>query len=599
MSFGYVKSILDANGVSYNPEELDTRMTLLVKALRGQYDENEMEEFIRNDPGGDYAEIPKVSYSQVAGMVGGTFKMPEFKMPTFGKPKELGKPKSDPDDFLTPSVRWVVEGLTSPNATIFRTGLRILFLVIFFVSYLEKLPVMGGILGAALDLTVGASKAATKLIQKGIVSIFGIIPFGGIIGIMLATIFGLFAWFMIGALSFSRQEFADAVSAGLRMITYPIGDMIGDVFDSGNRIAGKIYEKSGKIWGNIKDVLSYFGTLNPKAKEGVDKIISKVQEAKPTLANPPMPKDALEMAKAKYGSTPTEVLKNVKSKINTEGIKQGISQGITKGIDVASTAAVKAKDIGRQFQEQVAQKSATTIPEPSAPPSSELKPSSEPSAPEEEPSNPPAAASSGPQLYDIEYGRPSAPPTVPTAPPSSELQEPNVPVTVPLPPIDTPAPPPTTAPPADITNAIKLLTPMIPLIKLRKNDLPTVGDVVLVGETIERVVESGPAGIRLIPINNQTRKAISTMKSGKDIRNAFNDKKDDKRMEYFDACRTPRVISAAKWADMPPINYIVKLDKSAPGGVPACKTFKAGRHQKSKWKTLRNRFDRTSESSSQ
>jgi hypothetical protein len=316
MSFGYVKSILDANGVPYDAKELDKRFEWMIKVLRGQYDENEMQEFIRNDPGGDYVEIPKVKYSQVAGMIGGSVKLEGFKAPGEELANVSG-PKPDPDDFLTPWVRWFVDGLTSPSGEKFRYVLRILFVVIFFVSYLEKLPVMGGILGAALDLTVGASKAAIKLIQKGTVTLFGIIPFGGIIGIMLATIFGLFAWALLAALSFSRQEFADSVSAILRMIAYPIGDMIGDVFDSGNRTAGKIYGKTGKIWGNIKDILEYFGTLNPRAQTGVDKIISKVQEAKPELANPSSEPSSSEEEPSNPTSTapPTSLVQQERERI--------------------------------------------------------------------------------------------------------------------------------------------------------------------------------------------------------------------------------------------------------------------------------------------
>jgi hypothetical protein len=68
---------------------------------------------------------------------------------------------------------------------------------------------------------------------------------------------------------------------------HPIGNMLGDSFDAGNRVLGKIQHQAGKIWGNIKDVLRYLGTFNAFSRKGTDTIIDKVQAAKPELTDAP------------------------------------------------------------------------------------------------------------------------------------------------------------------------------------------------------------------------------------------------------------------------------------------------------------------------
>jgi hypothetical protein len=297
MSFGNVKDILKSNGVVFDEEEFDVRMAMVVDALRGNYDQDKVDEFVRGGGGG--VELPKVQYGGIRKMLGGEKDSGDDpKPPTEDNPVAAAEAKKDDDglvylpgfkkdsnDFLGPWMRWFVSTLSSPNAVTARLGLRVLLIVVFFVSYLENLPMVGGLLGAALDMTVGVSKAATKLIQTGIVTLFGIIPFGGLIGFMLATLFGWFAWTLISVISFSRQDFGESLSAIIHTAPYPMGNILGDAFDAGNQSLGKLQKNTGKIWGNIKDVLRYLGGTNEKAKVGVESLINKVAEARPDLAD--------------------------------------------------------------------------------------------------------------------------------------------------------------------------------------------------------------------------------------------------------------------------------------------------------------------------
>lgn len=334
MRFGFVKDVLKSNGVSFDEEEFDARMTLAIDALRGNYDQSKVDEFVRGEQkGGGYIEIPKVRYTGIRKMLGGGGEDPTKEPPADDDPTsqdETKKPpvdddltclpgfKGDTNDFLGPWMRWFVNTVTSPNASVAKFGVRILMIVIFFVSYLENLPMVGGLLGAALDLTVGASKAATKLIQTGIVTLFGIIPFGGLIGFMLATFFGWFAWTLISVISFSRQEFGESLSAIIHTAPYPMGNILGDTFDAGNQSLGKVQKNAGKIWGNIKDVLRYLGGTDEKAKAASEKIVSAVETAKPGLKAAQTVENPQERAKkmaditASYVAKAKEVISPIK-----------------------------------------------------------------------------------------------------------------------------------------------------------------------------------------------------------------------------------------------------------------------------------------------
>lgn len=146
------------------------------------------------------------------------------------------------EDWLGPQLQNFITVITSPAA---QGVLRSVFAVVFFVSYLEKIPVFGNILSAVLDLMVMGGKMMVKTVQKNLPPLIGLIPlpFMGLFGIAIAALFGFIMWPIIAIVSLSRQDFTAAVESFIRVIPPPIGDTIADLFLEGNRTVARLNEK--------------------------------------------------------------------------------------------------------------------------------------------------------------------------------------------------------------------------------------------------------------------------------------------------------------------------------------------------------------------
>ena len=133
-------------------------------------------------------------------------------------------------------------------------------MVIFFVSYLEKLPAFGNIIGATLDVMVAGTRIITKSIQKNLPPVIGLLPlpYASLFGIVLAGMFGAIVWPMVAMVSFSRQEFTVSIESMFRAIPPPFGDTIADVFTDGNRMVAKLNMRRQKLAG---DLVTAFGTI--------------------------------------------------------------------------------------------------------------------------------------------------------------------------------------------------------------------------------------------------------------------------------------------------------------------------------------------------
>ena len=197
------------------------------------------------------------------------------------------KPSSN--DFLGPQLQWFVEVMGTPYAQVV---VRMLFTVLFFVSYLEKLPVLGGILSAVLDLTITGGRVMIKTIQKALPPMIGLIPlpFMSIVGMVAAAVFGMFLWPVIAIVSFSRQEFVTAIEAMMRIIPPPMGDMIADGFLDVNRTAAKLNENRKKITDDIVTGLRSIMDLGTSATDRVASGANTLIEKLPAIAEkPPAP----------------------------------------------------------------------------------------------------------------------------------------------------------------------------------------------------------------------------------------------------------------------------------------------------------------------
>jgi hypothetical protein len=163
--------------------------------------------------------------------------------------------------------------------------LRGLFGIIFFVSYLESIPVFGSVLSAVLDLMIMGGKMLTKTVQKNLPPVIGLIPlpYMSLVGIMLAAVFGMLVWPVIAIVSFSRQDFTAAIESFIRVIPPPIGDTIADLFLEGNRAVARLNEKRKKLAEDISKGIALVsdaaGTVSNTFSEGASKLAESTKEA--------------------------------------------------------------------------------------------------------------------------------------------------------------------------------------------------------------------------------------------------------------------------------------------------------------------------------
>ena len=258
--------VLDRHGVKYDKPEAEARFNLLIKGLRRDPSfANELADFKRQKGGaGPSLDIP---------------------IPI----------KMTPGDFLGSEARWFVDVMGSPYAQVV---VRLLFMVLFFLSYLENIPVVGSVLSAALDIMLAGGRILVKTVQKSLPPMIGLIPlpYTSLLGIVLASVFGMFVWPILAIVSFSRQDFTSAIESFIRVVPPPMGDALADAFLDANRTVYKLNEKRKKLTEDIVSglttVMSLGSQVGDRVQEGAQALTSQLQKlpAVPTLpAAPKLP----------------------------------------------------------------------------------------------------------------------------------------------------------------------------------------------------------------------------------------------------------------------------------------------------------------------
>jgi len=256
-----IKDVLESNNVPL-PPDFDERLDLVVLGLR-------------KDPKFEDA------LKKFKAKTGGAFKLPST-------PTMKGMPSINNEDWLGPNIINFMDVITSPAA---RGLLKGLFMVIFFVSYLESIPVFGNILSAALDIMVAANKTITKAVQKNLPPLIGLIPvpYASLIGLILAAMYGAFVWPMVAMVAFSRQDFTSAIVSFIRAVPPPFGDTLADSFLEGNRMIARINAKRVKLVNDITDglliVTDLVESVSSRIQSGVDKVNSNVSAVTATVGN--------------------------------------------------------------------------------------------------------------------------------------------------------------------------------------------------------------------------------------------------------------------------------------------------------------------------
>ena len=275
-----LKDILEANKVPL-PSDFDDRFNLVMMGLRKdpKFDE-ELRKFKEQTGGLKLSKMTdrfKSGINSVRDNIQSRVTSVTDKIPatpdtssSYAPPMEL-----DSEDWMGPRIRWFLGAVTSPYA---RVMLRSLFMVIFFVSYLESIPVFGNILSVGLDVMVTGGKIITKSIQKQVPFLMGLLPlpYAGLVGLIMAAIYGAMVWPIIAMVSFSRQEFTVAMESFLRAIPPPAGDMIADLFLESNRFVAKMELKRQKLADSIITAIGTVANLIEDVSNRMSNGVSKV-----------------------------------------------------------------------------------------------------------------------------------------------------------------------------------------------------------------------------------------------------------------------------------------------------------------------------------
>ena len=212
---------------------------------------------------------------------------------------------ADSSDFVGPQLSSFVSAVRE-NPDIFRTMLASLFSVVFLLDTAEKLPGVGSILGASLDVMLMGGKVLTKAIQAGIPPLMGLlpIPYASMAGLAMAAVFGMIAWPMIALISLSRQDFAAAMDAYARAIPPPFGDMLANTFTEGNRAVAKVNDKRERLTVDLSNAFTMLSgalaSASVEAREGLKSLAAEISAA----AAPKPPPTMYQRLKARMMPAP-------------------------------------------------------------------------------------------------------------------------------------------------------------------------------------------------------------------------------------------------------------------------------------------------------
>ena len=153
------------------------------------------------------------------------------------------------DGFLTMIVKWFLNLIsTIIGSPMWPTYIRALFGINFILAYAQTMPIFGGIIQAALEMTTFViTTTGTTILSLG--NMGG--PVGHIIGLMFASIF-----FILSALiSYSRQQFTDALIVSANLIPF-VGMPISAALQRADIAASKLTEAAKKVHNSFLDLVA-------------------------------------------------------------------------------------------------------------------------------------------------------------------------------------------------------------------------------------------------------------------------------------------------------------------------------------------------------
>jgi hypothetical protein len=184
----------------------------------------------------------------------------EGKDPVTGLARELDYEKSD--GFLTMVIKMLLNGISDiMSSPAFPIYVRAVFGIMFMLSYLQGLPIFGGLIRAALEITTFlVTTTGTSILSLG--NMAG--PIGHIIGLMFASVF-----FVLSAMiSFSRKQFTDALVVSANLIPF-VGMPISAALQRADIAGKKLYESQKQVYNSFIDLLAAVFQIKGRVRGGI------------------------------------------------------------------------------------------------------------------------------------------------------------------------------------------------------------------------------------------------------------------------------------------------------------------------------------------
>lgn len=266
------------------PDDYEERVDAVVACLRKSPDCKKKLDAFRQQKGGATPEEQALADARAKAAAPPPLQPWDDSKGKYPNISKFVPPRFFPDntDYLGPRLKWMLKATASPYAP---AMFEALFMVLFFLSYLEKIPVFGSILSVSLDLILAGGKVLLKTIQSILPATLGLIPlpYSYMFGFGLSAVLGMFLWPVFAIVSTSRQDFVSAIESWIRIVPPPIGDILANNFIELNRMAGRIDEKRVKLGNDISSALTtlsdFASQASQSAKEGLLSLSAQVKDA--------------------------------------------------------------------------------------------------------------------------------------------------------------------------------------------------------------------------------------------------------------------------------------------------------------------------------
>jgi hypothetical protein len=205
-------------------------------------------------------------------------------------------------DFLTDTISGAITGLTSVFIPEFRAPLQLGLGVVFLLNYIEKLPMFGSIVGAALDMTAATLPITAVNIQTSVPLLFSLIPlpYMNFVGMAVGWFFSAMLLFVAIMIGVSRMQFGAAIEASAGLIPV-VGTSAMNFVRTSNTTLGKLNQKRQKVVADFLEVVDVLKQTSQSVGRGLSDTLDNVASE----------------AKAAASSTAKSALQTVVSEVKT------------------------------------------------------------------------------------------------------------------------------------------------------------------------------------------------------------------------------------------------------------------------------------------